>query len=150
MSRYLIQNSPERIEELKEFLYNAKIKTRGTNNPAFNSPEGVHRTVYENNGWRFVDEWYGVTPFSGFTKISYYGDICWTMHYWGDFTPGIAYDSVYEFLLDVLSNPAPSAPWRGSEVVPSEHGDRYFNEIHGDIVSFGGHETIRNVNGLLL
>lgn len=149
MSRYLVQNSPERIEELKEFLWEAHSKAMGTNKPTYSSPEGTHRTIYERGGWRLEDEWYGAVPFSGFTKISFYGDVCWTMHYCGSFFAGFDHDKTCRHLIDLLLNPDPDSPWRGRPGNTNfEDGGHYYNESRGDITSFNGCEFIHNNKGI--
>lgn len=150
MSRYLVQNSPERIEELRMFLFEAHTKIKGTNKPTYSSPEGTHQIVYENGGWKFEDEWYGTTPFSGFTKISYYGDVCWTMHYWGSFLVGFDQDKTCRLLMELLWDPDLNQPWRGRPGNTNfEGGGHYYNDSCGDISSFNGCEFIHNSKNLM-
>ena len=152
MGKYFLPDSPEMIEELRAFLYAARLASVSTNSPASGSLEGSHITVYErDDGWRFEDEWYGNAPFSGFTKISYYGDVCWTMHYWGNFTPGTNAEHARMILEKALENTCKEAPWRGPSATPADGGSSpYYNYGFGDITSFQGHEAIHNMHGLLL
>ena len=151
MSRYLVQNSPERIEELREFLWEAHAKAVGTNKPNYSSPEGTHRTVYIRDGWKLEDEWYGTVPFSGFAKISYYGDVCWTMHYWGSFEIGLDQDRTYQMLMELLSNPNQDEPWRGQPGNTNfEDGGHYYNNSRGDITSFNGCEFMHNAKNIIV
>lgn len=152
MGKYFLPDSPEMIEELRAFLYAARIASKGTNSPVDQALRGSHVTVYEQgNVWRFEDEWYGNAPFSGFTKISYCGEVCWTMHYWGNFTPGTVEEHTRAVLEKALENTSTEAPWRGPTATPQNGGDSpYYNYGSGDITSFQGHEAIHSIHGLLL
>lgn len=156
MGKYFLPDSPQMIEELRTFLYAARLASKGTNIPTDNSLNGSHITVYEqDDGWKFEDEWYGNAPFSGFTKISYYGEVCWTMHYWGNFTPGTDGEHTRMILEKALENASREAPWRGPAAFSQDEGDSsYYNSYYsygvGDITSFHGHEAIHSTHRLLL
>lgn len=152
MGKYFLPDSPEMIEELRAFLYAARLASEWTNTPMDNSLNGSHITVYEqDDGWKFEDEWHGDAPFSGFTKISYYGEVCWTMHYWGNFTPGTNKEHTRMVLENALENTSKEAPWRGPAAISLDEGDNsYYSYGFGDIASFHGHEAIHSARGLLL
>ena len=95
--------------------------------------------------WRYVDTWYGVDPFSGISKIYYYGAVCWTMIYWGKFLPKKE-SFVHDCLCEALQNFNPDHPWRGPNQYNSIGGLRYTNMWHGNIEKFYGQEKIGNSN----
>lgn len=107
--------------------------------------DGSHTIVYEDNDWRFHDNYFGGEPFGGREVISYNQKAVWMMVYYG-FVEDISLQSqIYTFLKESLLLFTDDLPYRG----PSrrENGDwLYINKIDGTFDSFSGEEIISYKN----
>lgn len=135
-------NNAEFIEELRGFLYRAQKHGYGGAEKPIDIADGGHTLSYKEGDWEYIDTWYGGEPFSGLTKITYQGVVCWTMVYRGEVKAIVNKHSVYACLRPALEQCDPKSPWRGPEVFVAKNGLRYINQWKGNIDNFEGEEFI--------
>lgn len=131
-------------KELSEFFMEAqRAYASGAIKPQIKA-DGSSCIEYADDGWHYVDLWYGGEPYSGMTVILYQGVACWSMVYWGRIMP-YAGDkkAVLAALMEALSrNTNREQPWRGPHKYTASDGMRYKNTWKGGMRCFSGTEII--------
>jgi len=130
--------------KLSEFLVKAKINTyasEGRGNKKI-LKDGSKQVVYEKEGFRYRDRYFGYNPFVGEEIVWKDGKSIWAMNYYGKITSkAMAARQVYGFLKKALRQVKEKCPFRGPARL--KHSDlEYLNEYEGDIESFRGTERI--------
>ncbi|MFA6255305.1 MAG: DUF5680 domain-containing protein [Patescibacteria group bacterium] len=106
-------------------------------------PDGKKIFEFEQNGFRYLDNYSGFNPFKGKETVFFLGQPAWEMAYQGEVTDSdIEPKTVYEFLKKALRHVTIAKPFRGPSHF-TEGEFEYFNKVEGDIKRFQGHETIR-------
>jgi hypothetical protein len=131
-------------EELIAFLLEAnKAGFADADVKIQDQPDGAHEIIMKNDGWLFIDYWFGGDPFSGQESITKDGKAIWVMQYRGRVGDGFEdrINEVFGFLKQALARCSPEEPVRG----PREYTDgdwRYENTWSHDLSEFEGIEKI--------
>jgi hypothetical protein len=105
--------------------------------------DGSRGFEYVAHGYRYLDRYYGLNPFTG-TEHIYAGDgpLLWVLNYYGQALPECSDPmKIYSFLKEAMRRVSPEYPFRGPATF-EKNGMRYENEQHGTLDSFHGTETI--------
>ena len=129
-----------------DFLIGAKQAGYASGSEPTKSEDGSYSTVYEREGWKFNDNWFGGEPFGGREVVFRNGKPYWMMVYYGSDS---GKDSgVIPLLRKSLQKPPREMPARGPSIF--EDGNLvYENNWEGNIFSFSGQEKIEDKRGLL-
>ena len=132
--------------ELSNFLVKARINTyasigEGKEDEVRALEDGSIEFVYEENGFRYRDRYFGFNPFIGEEIVWQNGEVIWGMNYYGRITSDVVPEKqVYEFLRKALRQVTEDRPFRGNNF---REGDfEYINESKGTIKSFNGVERV--------
>jgi hypothetical protein len=134
------------INEIRQFL--VKSNRNGYGNESIkpiDESDGSHTIAFEDDDWKFHDNYFGGEPFGGREVISFKNKSVWMMVYYGfveDITPQ---SQIYTFLKESLLLFTDDLPYRG----PSRHenGDwLYINKVDGNFDNFYGEEIISYKN----
>jgi hypothetical protein len=135
------------LEELAQFLVNAKIGTYASGSDKFAVPPALtdsHQLEYAEGQLLYRDIYYGGLHFIGMETIFLEEQPIWGMSYYGGVLPGSREGQIAGMpavLKAALREVSLTAPYRGPESF--HEGDYvYGNGIHGEITSFHGIETI--------
>jgi hypothetical protein len=138
--------------ELVDFIIAAKIGgyASGSEALATSFEDGAKGFVFESNGYRYVDRYYGFNPFSG-TEFVFdsSGKLIWLMNYYGKVGAASSKPSVvYQILKDAMLKIDREFPFRGpSKLIKNDY--IYENTQSGSIDRFQGKEHISK-NGIEL
>jgi uncharacterized protein DUF5680 len=130
-------------DRLREFLVEANRAGYASDQTTIsNDPDGSHTIVFESDGWRFEDNFFGGEPYGGCEVIAVGGRVEWMMLYYGWVSgTDLTTDAVYKFLRTALMRVPPEKPYRGPDSFVD--GDlEYRNRVDGDVANFDGVETI--------
>lgn len=132
---------------LAQFLVQAKIVTYASGSDEFTVPPALadsHQLEYAEGNLLYRDIYYGGLHFIGMETVFQGEEPIWGMSYYGGVLPGsieIQLAGMPPFLKAALREVPLAAPYRGPKTF-KENEYLYENEIHGDILSFNGVETI--------
>ncbi len=131
------------LEELRAFLVDANKHTYSTGDESLNNKEkdGSTTILYEKEGWRFHDNFFGGEPYGGRVVILHKDSPVWIMVYYGFIEIGVPPETIYPILQKALRQMPPEAPFRGPEEM-KEGKFEYHNVWSGTIEKFSGKETI--------
>jgi|SRR5680860_473746 len=134
------------INEIRQFLVEANRNGYG-NTQVIDSigADGSHTIIFEDNNWKFHDNYFGGEPFGGREVISYNQKAVWMMVYYGFVEDITLQVQIYTFLKESLLLFTDDLPYRG----PSRHenGDwLYINKVDGNFDNFYGEEIISYKN----
>ena len=129
---------------LIEFLLQAKrLGYAGDEDNKREYDDGSRGFEVSQDGYRYLDRYYGFNPFAGCEKIyASGGPLCWIMNYYGEMLCSEADPSeIYSFLKEAMRLISPAFPFRGPAVL--EKGSfKYENAQQGSINRFHGIESI--------
>ncbi|HUC78840.1 MAG TPA: DUF5680 domain-containing protein [Candidatus Saccharimonadales bacterium] len=132
------------IDKIRQFLIEANRNGYGnTQIKDTIETDGSHTITYENEDWRFHDNYFGGEPFGGREVISYRRKGVWMMVYYGLVEDISLQNETYTFLKESLLLFHDDQPYRG----PAQHenGDwLYINKVEGSFDSFRGEEMINH------
>lgn len=129
--------------ELSKFIVEAKLNTYAK------SGEGGERIlsgggkelVYERNGWKYRDCYFGFKQFAGQEVVWQNDRVVWVMNYYGGVDDRLPAQAVYAFLKQALLKVVTAQPYRGPEKLMA--GDFcYSNTSTGTVENFMGTEII--------
>lgn len=128
-----------------DFLIKAKLAgyATGGEGQELIFEDGSKGFEYSYDGYRYVDRYFGFTPFSGYEYVSEDDNtLIWTMNYYGGVVPSYPDpEKIYQFLREAMCKITPDFPFRGPTAF--EKGDlRYENDQNGTIERFHGIEKI--------
>ncbi len=135
---------------LENFLVKAKLNSYASGKEAKILHGGTKQFVYEENGFKYVDEYSGFNPFIGKEFAWKDGELVWLMNYEGRcgnlYAPNAQEavppaGEIYKFLKEALRNISKKEPFRGQDKFRKDRFV-YYNQTYGDINSFGGFEKI--------
>lgn len=131
-------------EDLRQFLVDANAAgyAGGDEKQWLKEPDGSTTIVFEREGWRSHDNFFGGEPYGGRTVVFHEGKPVWMMVYYGWVVADLEANSVYDILRKALMQMPEDCPLRG----PTEFNDAsftYTNSWNGHIDSFAGQEQIR-------
>lgn len=130
------------MEELVQFLIEAKLKTYASGLEGKRLEDGSKELIYENGELRYRDKYFGFNPFIGQEIVFLEGKPIWGMNYRGEVVSDlVAAESIYEFLRRALSKIPEDKPFRGPHLF-KEDDFEYENEVEGTIEKFKGIEKI--------
>lgn len=135
------------LEELRIFLIDANKHTYSTGDESLNNKEedGSTTILYQNNGWKFHDNFFGGEPYGGREVVFYEDSPVWIMVYYGHIETNTPVTIVYPVLQKALRQMPQEAPFRGPKEM--KEGEFYYhNTWNGTIEKFSGKETI-SMNG---
>lgn len=130
--------------ELKEFLVKAHRNMYAKDGEANENQlkDGAREIVYEKEGYKCRDRYFGFAPFIGEEVVWNKGKLIWGMNYYGKIlAKEVSAKKVYEFLKKAMGKVEKDRPFRG----PSnfKEGDfEYVDESAGEIDDFFGVEKI--------
>jgi hypothetical protein len=134
-------------QELARFLVKAKIVTYASGNDEFAVRPTLadsHQLEYAENNLLYRDIYYGGLHFIGIEIVFQEEQPIWGMSYYGGVLPGSSDQQIAGMspvLKAALREVPLETPFRGP--ASFQDGDyHYQNEIHGEILSFHGTETI--------
>ena len=130
------------MTQFKKFLITAQMPhAKGTSN-AKRVEDGAVLITYEQDDWKFRDEFYGGEPYGGREVIHYKNKPVWIMVYYGQVhDTDLAANDVYNFLRRALQFPPDDLPLRGPNTY-KENNLEYRNDVKGDLSSYNGREVI--------
>jgi hypothetical protein len=132
------------IAGLKDFLIEAKKNTYGAGGEEkeIKLDDGGKKFIFEKDGWKYEDKYFGFDPFVGEEIVWQNGKVVWVMNYCGKVLKDTASPKeIYAFLKKALLQPDPLVPLRGPEKF--EEGDfKYVNVGGGDLSLFQHVEVI--------
>jgi hypothetical protein len=103
---------------------------------------GSHTILYEADGWRFEDNFFGGEPYGGREVISCDGRVEWMMLYYGWVgKTEVSNNDVYRFLRHALMRVPEDAPYRGPDSYVENYLE-YQNRVDGGLDNFSGEEVI--------
>ncbi len=131
--------------ELVDFIIAAKIAGYASGNDAQERlfEDDAKGFVFESNGYRYVDRYYGFNPFSGSEFVfDSSGKRIWTMNYYGRLEPISNKPSlIYQILKDAMLKIDREFPFRGpAKLKKNEY--IYENTQSGSVDRFLGKERI--------
>jgi hypothetical protein len=131
------------LEELRAFLIDANKHTYSTGDESLNNKEkdGSTTILYQNNGWKFHDNFFGGEPYGGREVVFYENSPVWMMVYYGYIEVGVPAETIYPILQKALRQMPREAPFRGPKEM-KEGNFQYHNQWNGTIEKFSGKETI--------
>lgn len=138
------------LEELRAFLIDANKHTYSTGDESLNTKEkdGSTTILYQNNGWKFHDNFFGGEPYGGREVVFHEDSPVWMMVYYGYIETGTSAETIYPVLQKALRQMPQDAPFRGPEKM--KEGELYYHNIwSGTIEKFSGKETI-SMNGKIV
>lgn len=130
--------------EINEFLVKAKINTYAGSGEGGEVilPGGGKELVFEEDGWKYRDCYFGFDPFIGEEIVLKDGKPVWGMNYYGGLTSDtVDAKSVYSFLKKAMRLVKDDRPFRGPSFF--QEGDwTYSDKSSGTVEQFEGVETI--------
>lgn len=129
---------------LNEFLTAAKQACYASEAPEsrIDHPDGSIELRYAENGYEYVDHYWGDRAFAGTEAVSLDGEPIWTMAYHGRVLTSIPEPAdIFVFLRKALRSAAEDSPLRGPEYITDGNWS-YENEYDGDTDEFTGTESI--------
>jgi hypothetical protein len=130
--------------DLAEFLVKAKKATYASDGEGNETqlPDGTRELIYEENGYKYRDRYFGFNPFGGEEVVWYGGEVVWIMNYYGKTTTkDVPPKNIYEFLKKAMSQVTLDKPYRGPDTF--NDGDfQYMDKSRGDTNEFHGKEMI--------
>ena len=130
--------------ELGKFLVKAKISTYASEGEANERvlEDGAKELIFESDGFRYRDRYYGFNPFVGEEIVWQDNKIIWSMNYFGKILSNVvSAKEVYKFLQSAMRQVKEDRPFRGPNYFRS--GDfEYIDESTGDVHNFVGVERI--------
>lgn len=133
-----------KIEQLKDFLVLAKTSTYAAGDSAKKIKNNDFSTtlVFENNDWKYHDNYFGGEPYGGREIVFYKNKPIWMMVYYGAVTnQKIEVSKIYNFLMKSLKKIPKNNPYRGPQNLEILNY-LYENKFSGEIGSFSGKEEI--------
>lgn len=130
--------------ELNEFLVRAKINTYASSSEGReqNLEDSGKELVYEENGWKYRDRYFGFNTFIGEEIIWKNGKMMWGMNYYGQIlSKAVGVEEIYEFLKKALLRVDESMPFRGPKALDVGNFS-YRNSNSGSVEEFHGVEMI--------
>jgi hypothetical protein len=128
--------------ELNQFIVKANKRTYASGNEGKKLSDGGKAFVYEEDGFKLRDVYYGFSPFAGQTVVWKDDEPVWIMNYYGfSKSDDVSDEEIFAFLQKALMNVKDDRPFRG----PPEfkEGDfRYTDRNEGDINRFTGIEKV--------
>lgn len=130
--------------EFVDFLIKAKKNTYASSGEGgeLKLDDGSRELIYEEEGWRYRDRYFGFNPFLGEEAVWKDGKIFWGMNYYGEITDTeVDQEQLYGFLKRALGLVSANSPYRGLDGF--EEGDWAYKEKDtGSAGSFFGEEKI--------
>ncbi len=123
------------ISELAKFLVKAKKNTYASNGEGGERKleNGGRELIYEDSGYKYIDTYFGFSPFIGQEIVSKNGEVIWVMNYWGlIYKDIVSPKEIYTFLKKALMQPDPLVPLRGPEKF--EEGEFQYSNIGGGAI----------------
>lgn len=134
--------------KLRLFLLEANKHGYANENPPalVSEPDGSKTILFENDDWKYHDNYFGGEPYGGRLLVSNQNKPYWMMVYYGFVHPIIKDPGgVYGVLRKALSQMPADKPYRGpDELVEGDF--RYVNKVEGDIENYSGEEIIYQNN----
>ncbi|MBI2584000.1 MAG: XRE family transcriptional regulator [Candidatus Aenigmarchaeota archaeon] len=130
--------------ELARFLVKAKRNTYAGGGEEKRLEDGSRELVFEKDGFKYRDRYFGSNPFSGEEVVWHDGRVVWAMNYRGwVVSPDASPEEIYDFLKEALMKVEEAKPFRGPRMF--RKGDlEYANRPVGSIEDFRGTEKIRS------
>jgi hypothetical protein len=139
------------LKKLKAFILEASQNTYASEDPDIKvrQEDGSTTIVYENDDWRYHDNYFGGEPFGGREVVFLKEKPVWMMVYYGSVVvEEIVPDELYKVLTKALRNSTIDMPYRGpKELIDGDF--RYENSLEGDVERFSGEERIYKNDRLL-
>lgn len=128
--------------DLKKFIFEANRSTyaSGDENIWKKQPDGSTTIEYENDLYKYHDNFFGGEPYGGREVIFFENKPVWMMVYYGLVYDGVNKE-VYGFLTESLSNTTVDMPYRGPIEYKKDEW-RYENKLVGGVEKFSGTEKI--------
>ncbi len=129
---------------LSKFLVQAKTATYASEDKANETvlEDGAKELIFEGNGFRYRDRYYGFNPFFGEEIVWQNYKIVWSMNYFGKISSDLIPEKkVYIFLREAMRQVEEDRPFRGPHKFKSGNFE-YLDESKGNIHSFTGIERI--------
>ena len=130
--------------QLEHFLVKAKINTYAGGGEGLENlmDDRAKEMVYEEDGWKYRDRYFGFNPFMGQEVVWKDGKLVWGMNYRGEIISDIIDGKkIYSFLKKSLMQVKIEKPFRGLDNY-SEDDLVYKDKCSGNIDSFEGEENI--------
>src|SRR3989344_6951445 len=130
--------------ELNEFLVRAKINTYASSGEGReqNLKDSSKELIYEENGWKYRDRYFGFNTFIGEEIIWKNEEMIWGMNYYGQIlSKAVGAKEIYEFLKEALLQVDESMPFRGPKIL-DEGNFSYRNSNSGSVEEFHGVEMV--------
>ena len=129
--------------QLKQFLYQANLAgyASGEEKQWTKEPDGSTTIVFEKNGLKSHDNYFGGEPYGGRIIVSEKEKPVWLMVYYGWVEPGQEKEAVYGVLRNALKQMPKEMPLRG----PNQYQEAqyfYINSTLGGVEQFSGTEQI--------
>jgi hypothetical protein len=128
-----------------EFIIKAKLAgyATGGEDQELIFEDGSKGFEYSEDGFRYVDRYFGFSPFSGYEYVSEDDNaLIWTMNYYGGVIPFYKNPvRIYQFLREAMCRITRDFPFRGPATFEKD-GFRYENNQTGAIDRFHGIERI--------
>lgn len=135
--------------ELIDFIIKAKLSGYATGGESQEQKfeDGSLGFVFENEGYKYIDRYYGFNPFSGTEHLyNNENELIWKMNYWGLVIPNSSDPKkIYSFLSDAMSLITIEYPFRGPPIY-EKNSLKYTNRQMGSFESFNGVEQIFEEN----
>jgi hypothetical protein len=134
---------------LLRFLLEASQRGYAAGGNAIKIREADHSTtiVFEQDEWRFHDNYFGGEPYGGREVVFLHGRPIWMAVYYGGVGDADV-DAVYSFLQSALRAAPAAFPVRGPETF-AESRFSYRNAHKGGVVAFAGQESIQESGRLV-
>ena len=132
------------MDELAVFLVKAKAATyaSGGEGQERNGADFAKELTFSEGAFRYVDRYYGFSPFSGIEVVWFEDAPIWSMTYYGMITSSaIEPAAVYRFLREAMMHVGVDRPFRGPQVF-EEEAFSYRDRSKGDLGCFSGVEEI--------
>ena len=134
---------PINQEELRGFILEAGRATyaAGGNVKGEKQPDGSTTFQYENDSYKYHDNYFGGEPYGGREVVFLNEKPIWMMVYYGLVHEGSDLKEVYPFLMECLSNSSVDIPYRGPASYARD-AFTYENKLEGSVEHFSGTEKI--------
>jgi hypothetical protein len=132
------------------FLVLAKKNTYASNGEFSEKKlnDGTRELTFENNTFKYRDNYFGFNPFIGEEIVWYNKKPIWGMNYAGKVFDKSFSEEIYCFLKKALSVVTEKSPFRGPDYIKNQDLE-YVNEYSGDYTNFVGKEIIKK-NGKII